>query len=128
MNEAASLETAAVPVATVVPPCFTTSETSPLGTRPYSFAIAIEIRGAVPALTGSAVTVCVETTPPGRPPKNVSTARTAAMPPATLDGLFLSPQTVITLDLRSCETPHAPTTVVRFAFDWSASQAALASL
>src|SRR4029078_12422390 len=69
--------------------------------------------GAVPYVTGSAVTVRRETTPRGRPLKKTSSAWTAASPPATLPGVVAFPQTPLSVFFRDCATPQAPTTVVR---------------
>src|SRR4051794_31229585 len=73
----------------------------------------MEIFGALPATTGSTVTVRRETTPPGRPPKKTSSAWTAATPPATVPGLVGLPQALSSWTLRALARPQAPTTVVR---------------
>src|SRR3954449_7154175 len=71
------------------------------------------IFGAAPYVTGSAVTVRRETTPPGRPPKKTSSAWTAARPPATLPGVVALPHVLLSVFFRACATPQAPTIVLR---------------
>ena len=126
VNATASLATAVDAVATVWPPCLTVSATLPAGLRPYSLAIARLIVDAVPAVTAGAVTVRVETTPPGSPPKNTSSARLAAAPPAMLFG-FAKPNAEAMLPLRVSTVPQAPAIVVRFASVLFASHAVRAS-